>query len=183
MPRSIPTALAPLLSAFPHTGRLEWIGLRPARGQPVRRVDAARAVAGRGLEGDRYRGGGKRQVTLIQAEHLPLVSALLQREAVDPALLRRNLAVSGINVLALRTARFRIGEVELEGSGPCEPCGRMEEALGRGGYNALRGHGGITARILRGGTLQCGDDVEVLALAGAATADTPDDDAVRSAGA
>lgn len=175
MPRTIPAALAPLLSAFAQTGRLEWIGLRPARDVPMRPVDTVHAEAGRGLEGDRYRGGGKRQVTLIQAEHLPLVAALLQREAIVPSLLRRNLAVSGINVLALRTARFRVGEVELEGTGPCEPCHRMEDALGRGGYNALRGHGGITARILRSGTLRRGDAVEFLALAGDAASDTSGD--------
>lgn len=175
MPRTIPAALAPLLSAFPQAGRLEWIGLRPARDVPMRPVDSVHAEAGRGLAGDRYRGGGKRQVTLVQAEHLPLVAALLQREAVVPSLLRRNLAVSGINVLALRTARFRVGEVELEGTGPCEPCHRMEEALGRGGYNALRGHGGITARVLRSGTLRRGDAVEFLALAGDAASDTSGD--------
>ena len=163
---------------FPRAGRLEAVYLRPARRQPVQAVEGARALAGLGLEGDRAsaaRPGGKRQVTLIQAEHLPLVAALLQREAIVPSLLRRNLAVSGINVLALRTARFRVGEVELEGTGPCEPCHRMEDALGRGGYNALRGHGGITARILRSGTLRRGDAVEFLALAGDAASDTSGD--------
>jgi MOSC domain-containing protein YiiM len=81
---------------------------------------------------------------------------------VAPDLLRRNIAVAGINVLALKDRKFQIGDVLLEGSGPCEPCSRMEENLGPGGYNAMRGHGGITARVLEGGTIRVGDAVRVL---------------------
>jgi MOSC domain-containing protein YiiM len=98
-------------------------------------------------------------VTLIQFEHLAVVAALMGREAVPPELLRRNLAVAGISVLALKDRRFRIGEVLLEGTGPCEPCSRMEQNLGPGGYNAMRGHGGITARVLEGGFIRVGDVV------------------------
>lgn len=165
MARTVPAALAPLLSTFPHRGHLAWIGVRPARDVAMLEVDAVQAKAGAGLVGDRHRGSGKRQVTLIQHEHLPLVGALLGAQAPAPALLRRNLAVAGINVLALKTARFRIGEVVLEGTGPCDPCSRMEAALGPGGYNAMRGHGGITARIIAGGVLRLGDAVEFVALA------------------
>lgn len=80
---------------------------------------------------------------------------------MDPKVLRRNLAVSGINLLALKDRRFRVGEVILAGSGTCEPCSRMEENLGPGGYQAMRGHGGITARVLEGGTIHVGDIVRI----------------------
>jgi MOSC domain-containing protein YiiM len=153
--------LRALMESFPHEGRLEWIGLRPARRQPLQSFNHVEVIADHGLAGDHKatRAGGKRQVTLIQREHLEVVAKLLGREAVDPALLRRNLVVSGINLLALRGERFRIGDVLFEGSGLCEPCSRMEEVLGVGGYNAMRGHGGITARVLEGAVIALGDGV------------------------
>lgn len=126
-------------------------------------VDAAQVTAGVGLVGDRYKGGsGKRGVTLIQAEHLPVIAALAGHATIAPAQLRRNVVVSGIALMALKGRRFRIGAVELEGTDPCDPCLRMEDALGPGGYDAMRGHGGLCARILRGGVLRIGDTVQAL---------------------
>ena len=75
--------------------------------------------------------------------------------------MRRNVVVAGINLYALRHARFRVGDVLLEGTGICAPCASMEEALGPGGFNAMRGHGGITARVLEAGTIALGDAVAV----------------------
>ena len=95
-------------------------------------------------------------MTLVQAEHLPLVSRRLGR-AVAPAELRRNLMVSGIDLAALATRGFRIGEVRLEGTGPCDPCRKLADALGDGGMDAMLGHGGITARVGDGGVLRLGD--------------------------
>ena len=159
--------LAQLMREFPRTGRLEWIGLRPGRREPVRTVDQVRAIEGRGLEGDRRMStpgaaGSKRQVTLIQGEHLGAVARLLGCDPLDPARLRRNLVVSGLNLLALKDCDFRIGQAVLRYTGPCHPCSRMEEVLGRGGYNAMRGHGGITAAVVSGGRLTLGDAVEAV---------------------
>lgn len=162
MPKLNPESpLRTLMETFPHAGKLEWIGLRPVRRAPLQSFNHVEVIADHGLAGDHKasRAGGKRQVTLIQREHLDVVAKLLGRDAVDPALLRRNLVVSGINLLALRGERFRIGDVLFEGSGLCEPCSRMEEVLGAGGYNAMRGHGGITARVLSSGRIAAGDAV------------------------
>jgi MOSC domain-containing protein YiiM len=151
-----------LLAVIPQTGRLEWIGLRPAHRAPVHAVSEAVAEVGRGLIGDRYAEspGTKRQVTLLQAEHLPVIAALTGHDRISPEWLRRNLVVSGINLLALKDKPFRVGDVLLEGTGLCHPCSRMEDVLGPGGYNTMRGHGGITARVLTSGVLRLGDLVE-----------------------
>lgn len=165
MPIALPdeSPLGRLRATFPRPGRVEWIGLRPARGAPVEVVGRAEAEVGSGLVGDCWtprRGGqGTRQVTLVQAEHLPVVAALVGWDALDPALLRRNLVVSGINLTALAGLRIQVGPTVLELTGPCTPCSKMEAALGPGGYNALRGHGGWNARVLRGGAIAVGDEV------------------------
>lgn len=142
-------------------GRIVWIGVRPARRAPLRAPRAVTANEDAGLEGDHYQGRtrGRRQVTLIQAEHLEAISAYLGLEVLDPALLRRNLVTRSINLLALKDRRFRIGGALMEWSGWCHPCSRMEETLGVGGYNAVRGHGGITARVIRGGLIRLDDAV------------------------
>jgi MOSC domain-containing protein YiiM len=160
------STLRALLDNFPNTGRLETIVLRPEpRKEPIT-VDRVQALAGRGLDGDHRasaRAGSRRQVTLIQYEHLGVIAELLRNDCVVPTLTRRNLVVSGVNVLALKDQVFAIGDVLMEGTGPCEPCSRMEANLGGGGYNAMRGHGGITARVLTDGTLRLGDTVRVVA--------------------
>jgi MOSC domain-containing protein YiiM len=145
-------------------GRQDRQGIRAARRAPLASLEQVEAIAGYGLAGDHYasKSNGKRQVTLIQAEHLEAVAKILGKSEVRADGVRRNLLVSGINLYALRNRKFRIGTVLLEGSGPCEPCSRMEEVLGVGGYNAMRGHGGITARILEGGMFKVGESVEPL---------------------
>jgi MOSC domain-containing protein YiiM len=167
--------LRELTRQFPQRGRIEAIFLRPGRGVAALSVAAARAVVDRGLEGDRSAaraaaapGGSKRQVTLLQAEHVEAIAGWLRREAIDPAALRRNLVVSGLNLIAARSPfadrplRLRLGdEVVLQLSGPCAPCSKMEATLGPGAYNAMRGHGGMTARVLNGGTIAVGDAVWV----------------------
>jgi MOSC domain-containing protein YiiM len=150
--------LRELIDTMPQAGVVEWIGLRPSRREVLRAVANADATIGHGLVGDHYSNrGGKRQVTLIQAEHLQAIASMLDVRAVDPGSLRRNLVICGINLLALKDKQFQVGDAILEYSGLCHPCSRMESALGPGGYNALRGHGGITARVLRGGTIRVGN--------------------------
>lgn len=152
--------LAHLFAQFPRAGRLEWIGVRPARNLAMQEVENVAATAGAGLSGDRYKGGsGKRGVTLLQAEHVPVIAALAGLTEIPPMLLRRNLLVSGIPLIALKGRRFMIGDVLLEGTDSCDPCSRMEDALGPGGYNAMRGMGGLCARILGPGTLRVGQQV------------------------
>jgi MOSC domain-containing protein YiiM len=169
----MPQNITDLFTHFPRAGRIDWIGTRPARNVPVQVVEEVRVEANGGLTGDHYSGqSGKRHVTLIQAEHLAAIASFLQGGLstsvpgtlpIDPALLRRNLVVSGLNLVALKGQQFRLGdEVILEYTGECHPCSKMETTLGAGGYNAMRGHGGITARVLQGGTVRVGDGVRVI---------------------
>lgn len=152
--------LAELQATWIRNGRLEWIGLRPAHRRDIIGTEQATLIAGKGILSDHYAehtDTGQRQVTLIQAEHLPVIAELCGCDAIRPAQLRRNLLVSGINLLTLKDMVFRLGEAVLEGTGECHPCSRMEENMGRGGYNAVRGHGGITARVIQGGKITVGD--------------------------
>ena len=163
MPLNPDSPLARLMATLPRAGKVEWIGLRPARDEAMIATGTVEAIAGAGLVGDRYKSGsGKRGITLIQAEHLPAIAALAQRPDLTPALLRRNVVVSGIPLIALKQRRFRIGTAVFEGTEECDPCSRMEDALGPGGYNAMRGHGGLCARIVEGGIVRVGDAVEAL---------------------
>ncbi len=150
--------LAQLMERSAQPGVVDWVGLRPARRSPLQSVQEIEALAGSGLAGDHFRGqaNNKRQVTLIQGEHLDAVRAFLGRSSMDPALVRRNIVVRGINLLSLKDSRFWVGGALLEYTGICHPCSRMEENLGLGGYNAMRGHGGITASVLESGSIQVG---------------------------
>ena len=160
----MPANIKDLFEVFPRVGKLESISIRPVRNQPVTALDEVKVETDGGLVGDHYNGqNGKRHVTLLQAEHLPVIASFMGWPDLDPALTRRNLVVSGLNLLALKGHTFQIGdEVQLDYTGECYPCSKMETALGAGGYNALRGHGGITARVLRGGIIRVGDGVKLI---------------------
>ena len=152
-----------LFDTLPQIGQIEWIGLRPEKRAALKEVQEVEVTEKEGLVGDHYSGrSGKRQVTLIQKEHLDGVANILKIDSIDPGLTRRNIVVSGINLLALKDRKFKIGDVELEMTGICHPCSRMEENFGPGGYNAMRGHGGINAKVLKGGTISVGDEVKLL---------------------
>ena len=152
-----------LFKTLPQQGKVTWIGVRPERRAEMLIVDSVEAKTQHGLTGDRYAGrSGNRQVTLIQTEHLPVIASTLGMESVDPSLLRRNICVSGINLLALKDKRFQIGEVILEYTGLCHPCSFMETTFGPGGYNAVRGHGGINARVIQSGIIRLDDRVNAI---------------------
>jgi len=153
-----------LLRSIPQIGKVEWIGIREERKATPKSVEKVDAKKKTGLEGDHFKGSlsGKRQVTLIQKEHLNAVATILGKEAIDPKSTRRNIVVSGINLLSLKSQQFKIGQAILETSGICAPCNRMEENLGPGGYSAMRGHGGITARVIADGEINIGDNVSLI---------------------
>ncbi len=139
-----------------------WIGIRSARHQPLLTPDSVLADSGSGLLDDHYSGrNGKRHVTLFQKEHLAVIESFTGK-TIKPGSLRRNFLVEGINLLALKDHSFRIGDAVLQMTGLCHPCSRMEQILGTGGYNAMRGHGGITARIVTGGQIHIGDAITVI---------------------
>ncbi|MGI4021667.1 MAG: MOSC domain-containing protein [Janthinobacterium lividum] len=151
--------LQKLIDTLPQQGKVCWIGVRPGRKQPLIALETVEAIMQKGLSGDHYAGapGSKRQVTLIQQEHLDAIASIMKNDQLSPEMLRRNLVIKGINLLALKDKTFWVGEALLEYTGECHPCSRMEEILGSGGYNAVRGHGGITARILKCGEISLND--------------------------
>jgi MOSC domain-containing protein YiiM len=154
-------SLREMMGRHAQSGRVAWIGLRPARRQAMVPASAA-GIGPEGLDGDHGR-PGRRAVTLVQAEHLPAIGAFLGRGPVDAATLRRNIVVEGLNLAALNGWTVAVGGAVLRITGICAPCSRMEEALGPGGYNALRGHGGWCAEVVAPGTVAVGDRVAALA--------------------
>ncbi len=147
---------------MPQKGRVEWISVRSKKRAPLNIIDRV-SVLEQGLEGDHYAGrSGNRSVTLIQQEHIDAVASLLHKNKIDPADFRRNIVVSGINLLALKDREFKIGTATLKMTGLCHPCSRMEEVFGSGGYNAVRGHGGINASVVTPGIIQLQDKVIVI---------------------
>jgi MOSC domain-containing protein YiiM len=167
MPLNPSSPLARLLNGPIHPGKVVWIGLRPRRKVAMSVVEMAQIDADAGLVGDHYGSrSGARQVTLIQAESLRSIASHLGRSDVAAIDVRRNIVTQGINLMALKDRQFRIGDAVLQTTGECHPCSRMEEVLGVGGYNAVRGFGGITARVVKGGTIGIGDAIEALPVTG-----------------
>lgn len=151
-----------LMGNMANPGRVEWIGIRPTKKAELESVNQVVVRTDSGLEGDHYHGrSGQRQVTLISAEHLEAVAKFMGVDHIDPSQTRRNVLVSGINLTALKEKTFTIGQVVLETTGPCAPCSQMEKNLGYGGYNAMRGHGGICAKVVQGGEIAIGDEVRM----------------------
>ena len=146
-------------------GVVESIHVAERARQLPRSVERIRAVAGRGLEGDRYHDGtgsfshwrGRRDLTLIEAEALEEADI-----ALEPGEARRNVVVRGIELDALVGRRFRVGEVECEALELNPPCKHLERLTQPGVMRALARRGGIRAAIVRGGEIAVGDQVEPL---------------------
>ena len=154
--------LAEMMTTHARAGRIVWIGVRTARRGAVEPCDRA-AIGETGLLGDHRTRPGPRAVTIMQAEHVPVIAALAGPDArVTPEALRRNVHVRATNVLAYRDAVFQLGSAVLRGTGICAPCSRMTEALGQGGYNAVRGHGGITAEVVEPGEIALGSPMRLV---------------------
>ncbi len=155
--------ISELMRQFPHSATVLWMGVRVARKQPLESRQTIDLDPEQGLLGDHYASRSKkRQLTLISAEHLAAVAAYLKSEPLTDGVTRRNVVISGINPSALKGQRFRLGSAVLSYTNECHPCSRMEQILGAGGYNAMRGHGGICARVLEPGRVCLGDPLTVL---------------------
>ena len=151
------------------TGSVERIHVAPATGGDPEPRESVEAVAGRGIEGDRYfRGEGiyneaedlePSDITLIEAEAIAAAAADYGVE-FESGGHRRNVTTRGVALNHLVGERFRVGEAILEGTGLCEPCGYMESLAGESDAAAALEHrGGLDARIVESGRIRLGDDV------------------------
>ncbi|MGR6873336.1 MOSC domain-containing protein [Pseudomonas sp. HK3] len=146
-------------------GELTWIGVRPARREPMQSLMHTTAVEELGLQGDHRMGktpGSGRQVTLISEEFIGQISHFLGGKTVQPEQLRRNLVIKNINLNALRYQNFQIGDAIFQAGALCHPCTRMEQNLGKGAIAAMMGYGGLCCKVIRGGEIRVGDSIELI---------------------
>lgn len=143
------------------------IHIAPTGKAAMRSVREARAVAGKGLEGDRYftksgtysnDPGSGRDVTLIEIEAIEALTKDYQI-ALDPGSSRRNIATRGVALNHLVGREFEIGEVVLRGTRLCEPCAHLEKLTVKGTLRGLIHRGGLRAEIVSGGTIRVGDAI------------------------
>jgi MOSC domain-containing protein YiiM len=149
-------------------GLVEAIHIAPAAAEPVRPVETIRAIAGVGLEGDRYALGlghydddrVSRDLTLVEAE---TVEALAREHGIELGAgeTRRNITTRGVALNALLGRRFWVGDVLCEGTRLCEPCQYLAELTGKPLLRSLVHRGGLRADILRSGVIARGDPVRV----------------------
>ena len=138
---------------------VEAIHLGEPEGPRLRSVETVRAVAGKGLEGDRryfYEDGAEpgRALTLVEAENVEAVG-------LAPGETRRQVTTRGVRLDDLVGRRFRLGEVECYGVELCEPCKHLESLTRPGIQEVLEHRGGLNADILNDGTIAVGDAVSV----------------------
>ncbi len=143
-------------------GRVAAICICRAAGSPMRIVKEAEAIAGLGLQGDRYAAGrgsfnngmpGKRQVTLVNG-------IFFKNSGFGYADSRRNIITFGVELARLIGEEFQIGGVRLRGIKYCTPCMRPSDLKGKGNFKtAFYDRGGIIAEILEGGIIKVNDFV------------------------
>ena len=157
MPENLPVTIHRILISPEHIYRGHHGG-EPGTESMVER-DSAACEAGLGLTGDRYRreeAGHKRQITFFDLDvHRDLLRRFPESE-VETDVYRRNVIIEGFDLNRLIGKQFRLGEVLFEGVEECRPCYWMDTAFGPGAEEALKGRGGLRARILESGTLQKG---------------------------
>ncbi len=162
----IALALPPLPAAPAEVGVVEAIWVAPAAGVAARPLQRVRALAGRGLEGDRHvtgrgtfpSGRAGSALTLIDAE----VCACFD-PPLDPDHHRRNLVTRGIALNALVGHEFTVGDVHCRGMRLCEPCTVVQRYAGRPVLRALVHRGGLRADILADGEIGVGDPIRAVA--------------------
>ena len=148
-------------------GKLEWIGVREVQGN-IKSLDSVLAIKGEGLEGDKItsKKSKKRQVTLMQKEHISVILSLAQEK--DQSRIRkiqyyfkRNLLISKCNVQNLKGKIFKIGDAKFLGTGDCKPCKKIENLLGKPMLDAMQGMGGITALVSESGIIKINDQLKL----------------------
>ena len=151
-------------------GVLRDIYIAAERGAPMTSVDAVTAVAGEGLAGDRYAAGagtfsaraalvpGARALSLIDDADIARCNERLG-QTLDTHVLRRNLVVEGIDLLALRGQRLAIGPVVIRLAGRCAPCGLLSRYVGADMRRGLYRGGGMRGVIETGGSIRVGQAV------------------------
>lgn len=151
-------------------GRVDEIYITDRGGAPMVPVPEVRAIAARGLEGDRYMlrtgywtGVDECQVTLIAGEALDEIDATTGI-SVGHGEHRRNIITRGVVLLDLAGRRFAVGDAILEYDRPRPPCRYIQSLTERGMTKALgRNRGGICARVVESGTIRRDDPIRLLA--------------------
>jgi MOSC domain-containing protein YiiM len=122
----------------------------------IKKFDSVECLAGRGLKGDRYldhKEDFKGQITFFDWAVYQRIRREFNCPELDPARFRRNILTEGVDLNSLIGQRFTLQGVEFEGSEECRPCYWMDEAVAPGVFEALKGFGGLRARILNDGML------------------------------
>ncbi|HUA49573.1 MAG TPA: MOSC domain-containing protein [Solirubrobacteraceae bacterium] len=158
----IALAMPPRPDAPVGAGVVERLAVAPSAGEPAQLLESARALAGRGLEGDRHLTGKGTFPSGTPGSALTLIEAEVC-ESFDPPLEpsehRRNIVTRGIDLNALVGHEFTVGEARCRGMRLCEPCTVAQRYAGRPVLRALVHRGGLRADIVQDGEIRVGDPI------------------------